>query len=375
MQAGARALCPWLRPRRSCIAPGRRARTRRRSKWRCPPDGSRLYVVCEGYRRSGGISTPQRGTVLRRSPRRACIRKALALSADGSRLYVANSWSDSVSEIDAASLKSCALCPPGSSRTPRSRTARGRFLYVANRIGNDISVIDLATGVGSQAAAGRARRSYLALSPDGTRHLLHAHLSAAREVSRCRPNRKSRSSIHARQIVVDREPLRQRRRSLSRRHRPSDGRLGIAAQLRPKNLIPLAHVEHGWVFGNSLSVFGEEIGEAVQLPLDELDRYFTPPFAVAISPDKSAALSSAPPVGQRDRDRRRPGCWRSPRGRTPASAALANDLSASANYVAARIPVGRGAQGAGAVAGREAALRGQPDGRHHLGGRHRRRAK
>ena len=39
-----------------------------------------------------------------------------------------------------------------------------------------------------------------------------------------------------------------------------DGRLGIAAQMRPKNLIPLAHVEHGWVFGNSLAVFGEDVG-------------------------------------------------------------------------------------------------------------------
>ena len=61
----------------------------------------------------------------------------------------------------------------------------------------------------------------------------------------------------------------------------ADGRLGMAAQLRPKNLIPLAHVEHGWVFGNSISVFGEDVGEVVQIPIDELDRYFTPPFGVA----------------------------------------------------------------------------------------------
>src|ERR1017187_3091112 len=62
----------------------------------------------------------------------------------------------------------------------------------------------------------------------------------------------------------------------------ADGRLGMAAQLRPKNLIPLAHVEHGWVFGNSISVFGRDVnkavgndvGEVVQIPLDELDRYF-----------------------------------------------------------------------------------------------------
>ena len=40
----------------------------------------------------------------------------------------------------------------------------------------------------------------------------------------------------------------------------ADGRLGVAAQLRPKNLIPLAHVEHGWAFGNSLTFFGQDVG-------------------------------------------------------------------------------------------------------------------
>ena len=154
----------------------------------------------------------------------------------------------------------------------------------------------------------------------------------------------------------------------------ADGRLGIAAQLRPKNLIPLAHVEHGWVFGNSLSVFGEDVGEVVQVPLDELDRYYTPPFAVAIAPDKSVAYISTTGFGQRDRDRHRARCCEFIRAATPAERrTLANDLSASANYVVARIPVGHGAQRAGAVARREAAVRREPDGRRHL--RHRYRAR
>ena len=67
----------------------------------------------------------------------------------------------------------------------------------------------------------------------------------------------------------------------------ADGSLGVAAQLRPKNLIPLAHVEHGWVFGDSLTLFGEDVGGTVQIPLDELDRYYALPWGVAITPDKS----------------------------------------------------------------------------------------
>jgi hypothetical protein len=47
--------------------------------------------------------------------------------------------------------------------------------------------------------------------------------------------------------------------------------------MRPKNLIPLAHVEHGWAFGNSLAVFGDEVGGVVQLPLDAIEDYFSLP--------------------------------------------------------------------------------------------------
>jgi YVTN family beta-propeller protein len=124
-----------------------------------------------------------------------------------------------------------------------------------------------------------------------------------------------------------------------------DGRLGVAAQMRPKNLVPLAHVEHGWVIGNSLTLFGADVGEPVQVSIDELDRYFTPPFGVVLAPDKSALyvsttgsesvtvidtarllrfVASAPPAARRT---------------------LANDLSASANYVAARIAVGAAPKG------------------------------
>src|SRR5208337_799808 len=68
----------------------------------------------------------------------------------------------------------------------------------------------------------------------------------------------------------------------------ADGKLGVAAQLRPKNLIPRAHVEHGWVFGDSLTLFGDDVGGGtVQVPIDELDRYYALPWGVAITPDKS----------------------------------------------------------------------------------------
>ena len=145
------------------------------------------------------------------------------------------------------------------------------------------------------------------------------------------------------------------------RYLPTDN-LGVAAQLRPKNLIPLAHVEHGWVFGDSLTLFGEDVGGTVQIPLDELDRYYALPWGVAITPDKSKIFLTT--AGSQSvtvidilrllktvRTRRQP---------------FVNDLSASADYVtgedsgrpqsARRTPLVR----------RQAALRGQSARRHIL---------
>jgi len=64
-----------------------------------------------------------------------------------------------------------------------------------------------------------------------------------------------------------------------------DGRLGVAAELHPKNLVPLAHLEHGGAFVDTITLFGKDVGKPVEIPLDELERYVSQPFGVAIDPD------------------------------------------------------------------------------------------
>src|SRR5262249_18593308 len=96
---------------------------------------------------------------------------------------------------------------------------------------------------------------------------------------------------------------------------------------------------------NSLAVFGDDIGGVVQVPIDELDRYYTPPFGVAIARDKSAAYVSttgSDSVTVVDLAKLVKFIRSVPKEERQA---VANDLSASANYVAARIPVGRAPKG------------------------------
>ena len=305
------------------------------------PNGERLFVLCEG---TGEVVVYDNRShaIVRRIPV-GRVPKGLALSPDGRRLYVANSWSDTVSEIDTDSLAVLRSLPAGFEPNAVIVDRAQQFLYVANRIGSDVSVVDLSTGQETKRLVAGRGASYLALSPDGSK-VYCTHIYPLLGKHHTLPESEITVIDTARQIVIDRDRL-PGAAGVFHVALSADGRLGMAAEMRPKNLVPLAHVEHGWVIGNSISLFGDDIGEPVQIPIDELNRYFTPPFGIALAPDKSAAyVSTTGSDSVTVVDIRRLLAFL--RAATPeARHALANDLSASAHYVAARIPVGQGPKG------------------------------
>ena len=215
-------------------------------------DGSRLYVVCEGTNEVIEVD-PVAGSVLRRV-RVGQHPKSISLSSDGRFLYVANSWSDTVSVVGVAALKVMRELPAGYEPNAAVADAEGRFLYVANRMSNDVSVIDLARGVETKRLLAGKGAAYLSLSPDG-RRIYCTHIYPQPGEFRAPPESEVTVIDTRRQMVVERERV-VNAAGVFHVAAADHGRLVIAAQLRPKNLIPLAHVEHGWVFGNSLAVFG-----------------------------------------------------------------------------------------------------------------------
>ena len=232
----------------------------------------------------------------------------------------------------------------------------GKTLYVANRLSNDISVIDLASGQETKRLAAGRGASYLTLSPDGKR-LYCTHVYPKIGAHRTPPESEITVIDTQRQIVIERKPL-HNVAGVFHVAVSSDGKLVVAAQLRPKNLVPLAHVEHGWAFGDSLAIFGDDVNGVVQVPLDELERYVAMPFAVAITPDKQklyVSSSGSEVITVIDIPKMLSYV------RT-ANGPIANDLSASANYVIGRIPVGRNPKGLVTLPRRNEALRGQPAG-------------
>ena len=300
-------------------------------------DGRLLYVVCEGSDEVRVVDA-QSGNV-QNTIAVGHVPRGIAQSPDGRQLYVTNAWSDNVSVIDTAALKVVDTLPAGFEPAGVVVDRSGTTLYVANRISGDVSVIDLKTGQETKRLLAGRGASYLALSPDG-KQIFCTHIYPNPGVHRTPPKSEITVIDTARQIVVERKPL-HNVAGVFHVAMSADGKLGVAAQLRPKNLIPLAHVEHGWAFGDSLTLFGPDVGEPVQIPIDELDHYYALPWGVAIAPDKSRIFlttAGAESVTVIDvahllkavRTRRRP---------------FVNDLSASADYVLARIPVGHNPRG------------------------------
>jgi YVTN family beta-propeller protein len=302
------------------------------------PDGSRLYVVCESSNEVRVIDLEARrviGTIpVGRVPR------GIASSPDGHALYVTNSWDDDVSVVDAPAMKVVRTLPTGFEPTGVVVDRGGTTLYVANRLSSDISVIDLKTGQEIKRLLAGRGASYLAISPDG-KWIYCTHIYPNPGTFRTPPNSEITVIDTERQIVVERKQL-HNVAGVFHVAISHDGKLGVAAQLRPKNLIPLAHVEHGWAFGDSLSLFGADVGDVVQIPIDELDRYYALPWGVAIAPDKSKLfLTTAGSESVIVIDVAR--LLRSVKARRKP---FTNDLSASADYVVDRIPVGHNPRGA-----------------------------
>ncbi len=301
------------------------------------PDGHELYVLCQGADEVRVLNAAS-GRVLRmisvgHEPR------GISFSPDGRRLLVANSWDDTVTVADTESGRVLGTWAAGYEPSSVVEDRAGKSLFVADRIGNNITVLDAATGaVQATLEAGRGA-SYLAMAADG-RRIYATHVYPNLRPYRTAPMSEITVIDPAKAQVVDRLALPgiagTFHVALSR-----DGRLGVAAELHPKNLVPLAHVEHGWVFVDTLTVFGADVGKPVEVPLDEIDRYFAMPFGVAIAPDKSRIFvtnggSDFVTVIDTNRMLAFIRAHREP---------FAEDLSASGHYVLARIPVGKNPRG------------------------------
>ncbi|HLY04685.1 MAG TPA: hypothetical protein VKR31_02955 [Rhizomicrobium sp.] len=301
-------------------------------------DGARLFVLCQ---QSDEVRVLDSSTFaeIKKIPV-GHIPRGFALSPDGARLFVANSWDDTLSVIDTHALAVVATWPVAAEPSSAAEDRAGKHLFVANRISSDVAVLNAQTGSEEKRLAAGRGASYITPSPDGSR-LYVTHIYPNPGVFRTAPNSEITVIDANRAIVAGRIPL-PGIAGVFHISFSADGRLGVAAELHPKNLIPLAHLEHGGAFVDTLTLFGPDIGPApIEVPLDELERYAARPFGVDISPDKSRLFVTSggseivtvidiPKLLRYIHTHRPP---------------FAQDLSAGSNYIVSRIPVGHDPRG------------------------------
>jgi YVTN family beta-propeller protein len=311
------------------------------------PDGARLYVLCQDSEEVRVLDATSFAVLKNIAVGR--VPRGIALSPDGKRLFVTNTWDDTLSVIDTATLAVAATWPVGAEPSGVVEDRAGKRLFVANRISSDVAVLDAQTGAEEKRLLAGRGASYLTPSPDGARiYVTHVYPNTlprrAGFGERVAPESEITVIDAARAVVVDRMPL-HAIAGVFHLAFSVDGRLGAVAAYHPKNLIPLAHLEHGGAFAYTLTLFGADIGKPVEVPLDELERYASQPFGVAIAPDKSriyVSIGGSECVLAIDV----PKLLRFLRARPrPESGSFAYDLSASGNYVIARIPVGHNPRG------------------------------
>ena len=301
------------------------------------PDGARLYVLCQQSAQVRVLDAKTYAEIKKIDVGR--VPRGFSLSHDGMRLFVANSWDDTISVIDTKTLELSTTWSVAAEPSSVVEDRAGEYLYVPGRISNDVAVLDAQTGSEVKRLAAGRGSSYITPSPDGSR-LYVTHVYPNPTPHRTAPDSEITVIDTARAVVTDRIPLPYIAHGFHVAF-SSDGRLGVVAGLHPKNLVPLAHLEHGGAFADTLTLFGADIGKPVEVPLDNLEQYAVRPFGVAITPDKSrifvtcggsefVAVIDVPRLLRYVRTH--PGSH-------------ADDLSASANYVAAQIPVGHDPRG------------------------------
>jgi YVTN family beta-propeller protein len=307
------------------------------------PDGARLYVLCQQSKEVRVLDAASFATIKKIALGR--VPRGFSLSNAGDRLFVTNSWDDTLSVIDTQTLTVTATWPVGAEPSGVVEDRAGKLIFVANRISNDVAVLDAQTGAEQKRLLGGRGTSYLTISPDGSRiYATHIYPNPPRVRTELDNRTAPESEITvidaARAIVVDRIPL-HKIAGVFHLAFSADGRLGVVAEYHPKNLVPLAHLEHGGAFAYTLTLFGADVSKPVEIPLDELERYAARPFGVVIAPDKSrifvscggseiVTVISVPKLLQYARSH--PG-------------SNAQDLSASSNYVVAHIDVGHDPRG------------------------------
>jgi YVTN family beta-propeller protein len=317
---------PWSKPRPHHAAPGGLA---------VSPDGSRLYVALDDVDEVAEVDTATRLVV-----RKAKVPggpTGLALDASGRRLYVTCRSGDRVAALDTATLKEVETAPVGTAPVGIAWIAGPGRLVVANSGSDNVSVLS-ASPLASLGLLAAGRDPYaVAAAPGGRAVVVNrmANLARGDEVPAAEVTVVDMASVR----VVSREKLESGH--LSEGIGTVPGRSWVLAPiLKVRNLVPITHAAQGWVVSSGVAVCDLAKGLVVELPLDEANAYFADPSGIAVEASgRRAFIASSGANVVTVVDLVRLARWLEAAGEDARRGAI-DDLQLSPEYVVGRIPTG-----------------------------------
>ncbi|HLH55769.1 MAG TPA: hypothetical protein VKY92_19365 [Verrucomicrobiae bacterium] len=321
---------PWAQPRPHHDSPAGLA---------VSPDGTRIWIALDDQDQVAEADVKAMRVI-----RRAKVPGApygLALDPRGKQLFVACKSQDRVAVLDTTTLTEIDSIEVGMGPVALafSATPKGARLLVANSMSDDISVLSVSPWRElSRPAAGREPFA-VAASCDGTRAFVANRLVGLASV-------KSVPESELTQIdattcrVTSRDALASAHLSESVCSVPSRSWV-LTPLVKVRNMVPITQVANGWVMSSGFAVADRPSGRIVQLPLDEANDYFSDPSGVAADPSGHFAFVAS---GGSDVisviDLARVSNWLARATQAQRDDAI-YDLSLSPEYVVKRVRTGR----------------------------------
>ena len=249
------------------------------------PDGSELWVACESSDSVIVIDALKKKKISEISVKGQP--HDVAFSPDAKLVYVTNRLDDSVSVIDRLSREVLKTVPVGDEPHALLTDPSGDNLYVLNTSGDSISILDTETL--EEVRRLQASRSpwSVSLSPDGSTMLVTNTYS--RFIEFRTPSMSEITVIDVERKVVTNRIVVPATNLLQGIDWHPSGEFAFITLLRTKNLVPMTRLMQGWTITNGLGIIWKN-GDVDQVLLDEPDIAFPDPADVEFAADGKYAM-------------------------------------------------------------------------------------
>ena len=255
------------------------------------PDGTKLYIVAQDgdavIVADAGSGSVEKMIPVGKKPYTIILNKA------GSLAFVSNQWDDNVMIIDIERNAVTDTIKCGNGPSGLALGSDEKYLYAVNTYSSNISILDLESKEEISRLESGSNPTGISLSPSGDELLVTA--------------RRANINVYGEPLVTDLTRVNENKRRVES-YLPvesaylmenvaftPDGDLAFLTMIRPKNLIPTIQIERGWMMTNGIAIVErKEGGRIIQLLIDEPNTYYADPYDIVITPDgKKAFVSSS----------------------------------------------------------------------------------